>query len=562
MPRDDHLNESILSAQTLLTAAGMKEVDRITIEDHGVPGEQLMEEAGVATWEVISDYFEPSRILVLAGRGNNGGDGLVIARLAHEAGVAVDLLLFGKPDDLKGEALHHYHLLPEELRPTGSASLNQFIACAAREPDVVVDALLGIGSDRPLAGKFAEIVTRVNEGGPRLPSGLRNFNRRWNVVAVDIPTGISADFPPIMEKEMKTLAINADITVTFGAPKIGMMTHPGLHCTGRVICKQLSFPNNSILDHPDRIDLLTPEHIGSLLPDRASHGHKGTFGSCLLLGGSTGFAGAALLMAQGALRSGVGLTFAGVPSSLASTLVGAAPAALTKPLSAHSPDILDETSFPEIQEYAQTCDVVAIGPGLGIHAGTGALVGECLRHIEQPLILDADAISLLAKLPDAEILCRRRDGRGEDLAMTPHPGELARLLGLESASEIQRDRIGAAREAAGKFRAHILLKGAQTIIATPEGRTAINPTGNSGLSKGGSGDILTGLVAGLAAQGPDFDNALRMGAFLHGLAADVALKDNTPYTLAAEDVLTALPLAFGAVHEAKNEYVKSVLTNG
>jgi NAD(P)H-hydrate epimerase len=544
-------------ATKLLTHEQMQEVDRRTIHEVGVSGHRLMEEAGRAAWEVVRDTLQPSSILVVAGKGNNGGDGLVVARAAHEDGCKVWLSLFADPNELNDDCSYHYDKLPDNIKQKKRSTINDLGENLDKDPDVVVDGLLGIGTTRPLEGEFAEIVNTIN-------SGARNAkaNRRWSVASLDIPTGVPAD-----AGWSGGLAIEADLTVTFGAPKIGMVIAPGINYTGTVYCKQISFPDEIIYQDNHKYHLLNESSVSQLLPVRSPEGHKGTFGRTHLLGGSANMAGAAILMTQAAIRSGVGLVYSIVPPAIQQSVVCVAPSALvqsstenkasSKTLAASLLDVEDCLLYRS--------NSVAIGPGLGINNKTTELILRILNEVNVPLILDADAITILATSHKAREIARTRV---HPLILTPHPGEMTRLLGEDSTKNIQQNRIEAAQKASQSYHASVVLKGAQSIIAHPDGNVYINPTGNSGLAKGGSGDLLTGLVAGLMAQkvaglGADESNdqnavraasqeALELGVYLHGLAADIALETNTAYTMTSDDWLATLPEAFKHLVKSKN----------
>jgi NAD(P)H-hydrate epimerase len=531
----------------------MKAVDRSTIERFGIPGERLMDEAGTEAFRVIADYFEPASMLVLAGRGNNGGDGLVVARRASEAGVATQVLLWCEPGELQGEARHHYRLLPEALRPRSKATLRDLEAALHSAPDVVVDALLGIGARGPLRPELADVVQRVNAGGPYASS--HGGQRRWTTVAIDIPTGVPAD-PPWEGG----VAIEADLTVTFGALKAGMAMQPGLRHTGRVVVKRISFPPELLEGAHDRMGLLTAAFAGSLIPPRPLAGHKGTFGTCVLLGGAPGMAGAMVLATQAALRSGAGLVRALAPGDVARAVLHAAPAALVEAatggewprtrrsqhLTGEPLPILTAGSLPGIMRRVAAAHALVVGPGMGLHPATQHLLLQLMQQQEMPpILLDADALTILAEAgPEA----LPPPGHRAPLVLTPHPGEAARLLQAPDTATIQADRVKAARTLASRWHAYVALKGAQTLLATPCGHVEVNPTGNTGLARGGSGDILAGLVGGLMAQGAHPYDALRAGTFLHGLAADLALPRSSPQTLDADTLLQHLGEGFRQLH--------------
>jgi len=505
-----------------------------------------MEEAGAAALEVIVDYLSPSSILVLAGKGNNGGDGFVVARLAHQRGLQVRVILCDNTAILEGDALRQFDALPQGLCSGKIASAEELRDALESEPDVIVDAMLGTGSRGAPRGNLRAVIEAVNLGGPGAPP----LHRRWNVVALDIPSGLPSD-----DTRVSWTTIQADLTITFGAPKVGMILPGGSQRCGRIVCKPISFPPAMIELHAATARLLDEDAVGRMLPRRDTNSHKGVYGMAVLVGGSRGMGGAAILATRGALASGAGLVRAYVPSEVAPSLLAAAPAAMVHPTSHSDTSRLMLGSAPEILHLARRAGSLALGPGLGLHPSARMLVRRLVVAAPLPLVLDADALTHLASFLDGAQLA---SARRFPLVLTPHPGEAARLLRLGDPAEAERDRFHTAREIARLYGAYVLLKGPRTLIATPggEGPLYINPTGNSGLARGGSGDILTGLVAGLLAQGLEPAAALSAGAFLHGLAADLELKSvGAAQGVLAEGVLRQLGPAYARVLSAPSRPV-------
>ena len=388
--------------------------------------------------------------------------------------------------------------------------------------DLIVDALFGTGLSRELDTYYKDIITAIN-GSPAL------------VVAVDIPSGINADTGQSMGA-----AVRAVETVTFALPKNGHYLYPGAGCTGRLTVVDIGIPQELYAGLKNCV--LTPAVVRPLLVDRPADSHKGTFGSVLLVAGSAGMSGAAVLAARAALRGGCGLLYAAVPACIRTVLAAQVPEAITVAL----PEAAEGSLLPEsaalLQERWATCHAVAVGPGWTQATELQSLLNDIITECPLPLVIDADGLNLLAGMPDA--LARRT----APVVLTPHPGEAARLLGVKT-KDIQADRFGSARRLARRFHATVVLKGAHTVVAEPDGTIAVNTTGNSGLATAGSGDVLTGLLAALLAQGLDTASAARLAVFLHGLAGDLAAAEVGERSLLAGDVVNYLSQAYLALQE-------------
>jgi NAD(P)H-hydrate epimerase len=476
----------------VLTAAQMRDVDRRTI-DSGIPGLILMENAAARVVDVIAENFAPlasRRIAILCGKGNNGGDGLAVARqlFTRFRPRALHVVLFASPDELRGEAAQNLAMLAAV-----GCSYTREIPAAARYADIVVDALLGAGLAGPVSGLMADAIREINTGLPLA-----------KVVAVDIPSGMPSDFPVSTGEHAR-----ADCTVTFTAPKLAHVLPPNCDAMGELHVAPIGSPPCLYENVP--LELLEPAHFRRLLQPRPRDGHKGTFGHVLALGGFEGKTGAIAMTGLAALRAGAGLV------TVASTV----------PASSFAAELM--TAPPELSA-AQGKDVIAIGPGLGTSPAAAALVAGALA-LPQPLVLDADALNLLPKGPV---------GAGWRV-LTPHPGEMARLLGI-STSDVQADRLEAARRCARERAACVVLKGYRSLIAFPDGRVSINPTGTPALGTAGTGDILTGLIAGLLAQFPqDPEAAVLAAVYLHGLAGLKGAASLGEKSLIATDLLRYLP---------------------
>jgi hydroxyethylthiazole kinase-like uncharacterized protein yjeF len=500
----------------VLSAAQMREADRRTIHEIGIPSLVLMENAGrqvVAAMEAVHGDLQEHDVAVLCGRGNNGGDGFVVARTLLQRGVDVSVFLIGRVADVRGDARVNLEILGRlgltvvEVADSQDWELH-FSAIA--DCTIIVDAIFGTGLNEPLSGLLETVVADVNGSG--IP-----------VVAVDLPSGLSADsHEPIGD------SIEAGVTVALGAPKLSLVLPPAETRAGDIVIADIGIPTDLIesLDGP-RVDLLTRASIRALLAPRAADTHKGDYGRVSIVAGSTGKTGAACLAALGALRSGAGLVTVAAPSGCVPIIASMAPEYMTVPID-ETPDGLDADSVEQVLDAAG--DVLAIGPGLGQAPGTKAFVQALVDRATVPLIVDADGLNAFAGQPE------RLAGReGRDVIVTPHPGEMARLLGV-TIEEVQADRLGIARRFAEAHHVYVVLKGHRTVVATPDGTVFINPTGNPGMATGGTGDVLTGMIAAWLAQLLDAEAACKLAVYLHGMAGDLAEADEGEVSMTAGDL--------------------------
>ena len=503
----------------LVTAAQMRELDRRTIEDLGVPSLVLMENAGRGTYEVIRREFPDlsGPVVILAGRGNNGGDGLVVARYLVNGGFPVSVFLLAARDQVRGDALANLKILEglgvrvEEVQEEGR--LNAVVHRMSRA-ELIVDALLGTGLNSPVRGLLGQVIAKVNQVRPP-------------VLAVDIPSGLSAD-----TGEPLGTAVRARVTVTFGFPKLGQIVPPGRDLAGRLWLVDIGIPPQFAQDLATEI--ADAAEMRALLPARAFGSHKGTFGHLVVVAGSAGKTGAATLSSEAGLKAGAGLVTAAVPASLNDILEVKLTEAMTLPLpEADGARAMGFQALTPLNEFLAGKSAVALGPGLGTHPETQAAVRELVRHCPVPMVVDADGINALAG--HLEIL---REAAGPRI-LTPHPGEMAHLLGTTT-QEVQSRRLDTAREVAAAHQVWVVLKGAQTLVADPQGRVSLNPTGNPVLASGGTGDVLTGLIGGFLAQGLSPWDAARLGVYLHGLAADYLEAAIGPRGHLAGDLLNSL----------------------
>lgn len=473
----------------------MRALDRYSIETLGVSGDVLMESAGraIAQW-VLEVRGAGASVCVVCGAGNNGGDGLVVARHLHALGVPVRAALLGDPLALSGDAARNL----ERARKLGVRLDGPDWEAPTR--GVIVDAIFGTGLSRDVGGPAAESIRRINAARSSAAGSLR-------VLAVDLPSGLSADTGQVLG-----VAVSADCTLTIGLPKPGLLLEPGRSRAGEVRVARIGIADRT----PDTVcaaESLTRAGAGAGLPARPRDGHKGSFGHALIVAGSAGKSGAAALAALGAGRIGAGLVSLACPQGIHAVLEVKCTEAMTEGLPETSAHELAEGAVGRILELATGRDAVGLGPGLGRGAVTQACVRQVVSRLELPLALDADGLVAFAKQPAA--LATRE---GETL-LTPHPGEAGVLLGA-TAAQVNADRVGAARTLAARSGAVVLLKGAGSIVADPAGALAINPSGGPLLASGGTGDVLLGMVTGLLAQGLPAFEAARLGAYAHGAAAD------------------------------------------
>ena len=506
----------------LLTARQMRDLDRRAIEEFAVPGVVLMENAGRATAELAGRHFAaafPGPVLVLCGKGNNGGDGYVVARHLANRGWRVETLVLARRDAICGDAAIHLEILLRSQAAVEFIAEPEALASALGRcaPQLIVDALLGTGLGSEVKGPFRQAVDWIN--GTGLP-----------VVSVDIPSGLDAD-----SGRIQGVAVQAALTVTFACAKLGQILYPGADLVGALEVVDIGMPQVLLAQVPDALVFTDRQEAARLLPARPLAGHKGTFGHLLVVAGSTGKSGAAALTAEAGMRGGAGLvtlaTAAGERAILAAKLTEVMTAALPESDGGISLQAIDP-----LRELTAGTEALALGPGLGQAPETAALVRLLVTECPLPLVLDADGLNALAGHLDP---LRQREAA---TLLTPQPGEMARLIG-GTIRDVETDRVHVARNFAQQHRVVVVLKGARTIIAFPDGQLRINASGNPGMASGGMGDLLTGLLGALLAQGMTATDAAVLGVFLHGLAADRLAARQGSAGLLASDLLRELPAA-------------------
>jgi NAD(P)H-hydrate epimerase len=517
----------------ILNAAQMRDADRHTIEEIGIASLVLMENAGRQVVAAIEAAFESrldGRVAVLCGRGNNGGDGFVVARTLIQRGIDTAVFVIGSVADIRGDARTNLEILGRlgltvvevNDEQTWELHFSEIARCS-----LIVDAIFGTGLRSAVGGMLETVIADVNAA--EIP-----------IVSVDLPSGMSADTPNLVGD-----CIDASLTVTLAAPKLPLVLPPGEAYAGDVVIADIGIPHEVIdsLEGP-HVELLTPEQLRGLVAPRAADSHKGDFGRLTLVAGSTGKTGAAYLAAMAALRSGAGLVTVATPASCLPVIASMGPTFMTLDLPEDG-GMVRVAAVDRVLE--QTHDVVACGPGLGRSANVAEFVRQLLDRATCPLVLDADAITVLADDPG-----RLTGSEERDVIITPHPGEMARLIGA-SVSDVQANRLQVATDFATTHRVHVVLKGHRTVIATPEGRVFINPTGNPGMATGGTGDVLTGMIAAWLAQLLDAEAACRLAVFLHGAAGDLAEGREGQSAMVATDLLDYLGEALTALVRGKPE---------
>lgn len=496
----------------------MREADRFTIEDIGIPSLVLMENAGRQVVAAIEAAYEAQlngRIAVLCGRGNNGGDGFVVARTLLQRGVDCAVFVIGVVAEIRGDARVNLDILGRlgvtvvEINDEQAWELHfsEISQCT-----LIVDAIFGTGLKQALGGMLETVVADINASG--IP-----------IVAIDLPSGLSADTPHLIGD-----CIDASMTVTLAAPKLPLILPPGEAHAGDVVIADIGIPSE-VLDGLEgtQIELITREDARALLEPRAADSHKGDFGRVLVVAGSRGKTGAAHLAGMGALRAGAGLVTIATPASCLPIVASLAPEFMTEPLAESGDGQVTAAAMDRLGDFTQ--DVIACGPGLGRGSSVREFVRALIDRAESPLVLDADALAVLADDP-ARLLGREE----RDIIITPHPGEMGKLVG-RTTDEVQANRIEVASEFASTHHVYVVLKGHRTVVATPEGRIFINPTGNAGMATGGTGDVLTGMIAAFLAQLLDAEAACRLGVFLHGMAGDLAEASEGEVAMTATDLL-------------------------
>lgn len=511
----------------VVTAEEMRVIDRRTIEGYSIPGSVLMERAGLAVASRIKETFSPRKVIIIAGSGNNGGDGLVVARNLYNEGWDVKVFLTVKPEDLKGDALLQYRIAVKfglKIYP-----MNEFLTnCSSliTRHCILVDALLGTGISKNVTGLLSEVISYLNRSN--VP-----------IFSVDIPSGISSDNGQIMGE-----AVRADYTVTFGLPKRGHLLYPGAQHSGKLFIEDIGFPKELLISEKLHIELLTKDKVSPLIPQRPRYSHKGNYGHVLIVAGSKGKTGAAIMAAKACLRSGAGLVTLGIPKSLADVFQSRVTEEMILALPDKGDGTLSQRASKVILNFLnERATTLAIGPGIGISSDTKKLMDILIKTSTTPMLIDADGINSLKG--ERAIFSKLK----APIILTPHPGEMARLLGKQKGvsvktQDIERNRINVPFSFAKETGTYLVLKGVPTIIAGPDGMAYINSTGNPGMASAGTGDVLTGMISAFLSQGLSPTHASILGVYMHGFAGDSAAAEKGEHPLIATDIIEKIPFAF------------------
>ena len=518
----------------LAYAQQMRQLDEIAINTYGIPGIVLMENAGVGTIQAINDTYgslEERTIIIIAGPGNNGGDGLVIARQILQQGGFPIVFLLVDPEEIKGDSATNLQIvrnLDIPIYPIIDIEQVKGLQNYLAECDLIIDAIFGTGLKRSVEGHYEMAISLVNHS--LVP-----------VISADIPSGLDSDTGLPLG-----ICIEANLTVTYGLGKPGHFTGSGPEFCGQLGIIDIGIPPAAVMAAELQTEVLTENSITCWLPERTRNSHKGSCGHLLALAGSRGKTGAALLCARAALRAGAGLATICVPQDINHIFESALAEAMTLPLTLSDNGYASVADYDEITNSLKDKQALVMGPGLGQEETTGQLVARLYQESAKPMVIDADGLNLL----DTSLL---PDNPAGPRILTPHPGEMSRLTG-KTTTEIQCDRLQIARDFATSHKVIVVLKGANTIIADPNGRVAINPTGNPILAAGGSGDVLTGFIGAFLVQGLPPWEATCLAVYLHGLAADyVARENNIQAGMLASELADILPAVISDILAAEEE---------
>ena len=508
------------------TVSEMRAMDKTAIEKYGIVENLLMENAGLAAFFVI-EYtlgIRGKRVAILCGAGNNGGDGLVIARKIKSNGGEAIVHILGDASRFRGAARLNYEIAEKIGLELIHSSDTNAVSHSLKNTDVIVDAIFGTGLDREVSGRYAEIIGMINESA-------------CPVVSVDIPSGIHGDTGQVMG-----CAVQADYTVTFGGPKAGNLLYPGYDMSGTLYTTYISFPPE--LHSSDTLKIATNDPI-PLVPRRDAS-HKGDYGKILFIAGSSNYMGAPYFAALSFLKAGGGLSFLATPESISPFIANKGSEIILLPQKETATGSIHPDNKRALLDFAASTDMVVMGPGLSLNEETQTLVRQLAAKIEKPLLIDGDGITAVAGDPD----CIRN--RKSETILTPHPGEMSRLVNMEI-PKITADQIGVIQKASMDLKAIIVLKGAHSLIGYPDERVFINLSGNSGMATAGSGDVLTGTIAAMHGLGITIADAVRMGVFVHGYAGDIAAGMTGGDGLLAGDIMNSLPDALSGLRTRFDE---------
>ena len=514
----------------VVTAEQMREMDRLTIQKYGVSSLILMERAGEGIAEGILKRFgkiAKKGVLVVAGKGNNGGDGFVVARLLKQKHIPCEVVLLAKPEELSPDAARNHHVYLKVRGRVVEVTEGRLdrLSDSMSGKGLLVDAILGTGMKNDVRGLYADAITLMNAAG--IP-----------IVAVDIPSGLHTD-----KGVPLGVSIQSEMTITLGYPKIGEVIYPGLNYVGDLVVTDIGIDPRAVAEVAPKTELLEQEEIGWLVPRREADTHKGTYGHLLVIAGSRGKTGAAILACRAAMRTGSGLVSLAAPRSLNDIFASSLIEVMTEPLRDNATEEMELPSDEEWHRLLERKDALLFGPGIGVSDATRNTLRWLLKNLDLPWVIDADGLNNLAL-----DLNRLRHARTPPV-VTPHPGEMARLVGKSTAA-VNQDRIEVARAFAIENRCYVVLKGARTVLATADGTVLINPTGNPGMASGGMGDVLAGMLAALLGQGFSPEEAMKLGVYLHGFVGDRVAEEKGEIGLIASDIIEGLPAGMRALVSA------------
>ncbi len=506
--------------QQIASAHEMRECDEEAIKKYGIPGIILMENAARGTADAMHRHIQSlsqKNILIICGKGNNGGDGFALARHLFEQSCTVTVAALSPVNQLKGDARVNADIIKKMSRTDSSGNLTLIPSINRQKleqlphSDVIVDAILGTGFKGKLKSKVASIVEWMNT-----QSATR--------VAIDVPSGIDAD-----TGNAKGITMQVDFTCTMGLVKTGLLFSPGRDASGKIICIDIQIPPEVFRRAKIKTFLVQERDVRNAFPKRALDAHKYQLGKVFVLAGSTGLTGAAALTSTSALRSGAGAVVLGVPEQLNLMMEKKLTEIMTLPLADNGSGVLHASSWDRIRQQCEWADVIAVGPGLSVSEDVKEIIVRMVKEIQKPLVLDADGLNLLA---GNDTILAKREAR---VIITPHTGEFSRLTGISN-DEIKNERLGVVQRYARMRNITVLLKGGPSIVASKDGILYINRTGNPGMATAGAGDVLTGVIAGLWAQGMTDDAAAYSGAYIHGVAGDAAKARYGEQAMTAGDI--------------------------
>lgn len=504
----------------LATNEQMAQVVKIAVREFGIPGIVLMENAGFAMLhEIVKDFPPSSRIVILCGNGNNGGDGFVLARHLHQRGYGLHIFHVGYPEHLIGDSEINYKIVSKLKIPMSQIHNEkelQELFIELGRCNLVVDCLIGTGLFASANGVDAKIIQAVNEA-------------TCKVYSVDIPSGVGGN-----DGRIGSCAIRADKTITFSLPKVGNLLFPGAEYNGELVIRDIGIPQEVINEVPMTYEVITQKMVVDMIPKRDRTSHKGYYGKARMIAGSMSMAGAAILTTKAALRSGLGMARLYVPDSINHIMKTAVPELITIPFQELRKGVIGINHIDTILKDAPDSDVFAIGPGCGISFELEEIVKNIIEKVSSPIILDADALNVLAK--DVNVLKLKQS----PIIITPHMGEMSRLTG-KPLEEIIENPVFTARNFAVEWQIYVVLKSARTVVATPEGNVYVNINGNSGMSTAGTGDVLTGIITGMVGQGLTPLQAAIVGVFVHGMTGDRVAERLGEHGLLAGDLVESLP---------------------